>query len=50
MAASRPDLRRRAVTLLRPATAIDVAFARWELAHLHLFTLSDGTQVSPLDW
>ncbi|MEU0374758.1 hypothetical protein ABZ070_32020, partial [Streptomyces sp. NPDC006283] len=32
------------------ATAIDLAFARWDLAHLHLFTLSDGTRVSPLEW
>jgi Plasmid pRiA4b ORF-3-like protein len=32
------------------ATAIDLAFGRWDLAHLHLFTLSDGTRVSPLDW
>ncbi|MFB7294044.1 IS1096 element passenger TnpR family protein [Actinacidiphila glaucinigra] len=32
------------------ATAIDLAFGRWDLAHLHLFTLCDGTQVSPLDW
>ncbi|MEU7473023.1 hypothetical protein AB0A94_31650 [Streptomyces sp. NPDC044984] len=32
------------------ATAIDSAFGRWDLAHLHLFTLSDGTRVSPLAW
>jgi hypothetical protein len=32
------------------ATAIDLAFGRWDLAHLHLFTLSEGTRVSPLDW
>lgn len=32
------------------ATAIDPAFARWDLAHLHLFTLSDGSRVSPLQW
>jgi hypothetical protein len=32
------------------AAAIDLAFARRDLAHLHLFTLSDGTRVSPLDW
>ncbi|MFD4578198.1 hypothetical protein ACFWNK_38625 [Streptomyces sp. NPDC058417] len=32
------------------ATAVDLAFARWDLAHLHLFTLADGTGVSPLEW
>ncbi|WSS99885.1 plasmid pRiA4b ORF-3 family protein [Streptomyces phaeochromogenes] len=32
------------------ATAIDLAFGRWDLAHLHLFTLSDGARVSPLHW
>ncbi|MEJ8632024.1 hypothetical protein [Streptomyces sp. MS2.AVA.5] len=32
------------------ATAIDLAFARWDPAHLHLFTLADGTRVSPLEW
>lgn len=32
------------------ATALDLAFGRWDLAHLHLFTLSDGARVSPLDW
>ncbi|MGW1728704.1 IS1096 element passenger TnpR family protein [Streptomyces sp. NPDC002306] len=32
------------------ATAIDVASARWDLEHLHLFTLSDETRVSPLEW
>jgi hypothetical protein len=31
------------------ATAIDLAFGRWDLAHLHLFTLSDGARVSPLE-
>jgi hypothetical protein len=30
--------------------SIDVAFGRWDMAHLHLFTLSGGTGVSPLDW
>lgn len=30
------------------AAAIDAAFARWDLAHLHLFTLADGTPVTPL--
>ncbi len=32
------------------AAAIDLAFGRWDLAHLHMFTLSDGTGVSPLGW
>ncbi|GGL12603.1 IS1096 element passenger TnpR family protein [Mangrovihabitans endophyticus] len=31
------------------ATAINLAFARWDLAHLHSFTLADGTLVTPLD-
>ncbi|MFJ5218740.1 hypothetical protein ACIP98_28970 [Streptomyces sp. NPDC088354] len=31
------------------AEAIDQAFARWDLSHLHLFTLADGTGVS-LEW
>lgn len=30
------------------ATAIDLAFGRWDPAHLHLFTMSDGTRVSSL--
>ena len=29
------------------ARAVDAAFARWDLAHLHLFTLSDGTAITP---
>ncbi|MDQ0958103.1 hypothetical protein QFZ66_001981 [Streptomyces sp. B4I13] len=32
------------------AEAVDVAFGRWDLAHLHLCTLADGTRISPLDW
>lgn len=31
------------------ATAIDLAFGRWDLAHLHQFTLTSGTRVGPLD-
>jgi hypothetical protein len=31
------------------ADAIDTAFARWDLAHLHMFTLADGTEVTGLD-
>jgi hypothetical protein len=30
------------------ATAVDLAFARWDLAHPHMFTLADGATVSPL--
>lgn len=32
------------------AEAIDCAFGRWDLAHLHMFTLADQTGISPLDW
>lgn len=28
------------------ADAIDLGFGRWDLAHMHMFTLSDGTQVT----
>ncbi|HEV2088069.1 MAG TPA: hypothetical protein VGR21_07140 [Cryptosporangiaceae bacterium] len=28
------------------ARAVDPAFARWDLAHLHMFTLADGTHLS----
>ena len=31
------------------AEAIDRAFARWDLAHLHEFTLADGRTVGPID-
>ena len=31
------------------AGAIDLAFARWDLAHLHSFTIAGGTTVTPLD-
>jgi hypothetical protein len=31
------------------ADAIDAAFARWDLAHMHMFTLADGAQVTPVD-
>ena len=31
------------------ATAIDLAFGRWDLAHMHAFTLLDGAQATPLD-
>ncbi|MFC9398047.1 hypothetical protein ACFTWS_33520 [Streptomyces sp. NPDC057027] len=32
------------------AESIDVAFGRWDLAHLHMFTLAGGVGVSPLEW
>ncbi len=32
------------------ARAVDLAFSRWDLAHLHLFTLADGTDISSLEW
>jgi hypothetical protein len=31
------------------ADAIDTAFARWDLAHMHMFTLADASQVTTLD-
>jgi hypothetical protein len=37
----------RLTTFEQLATAIDDAFARWDRAHLHEFTLTDGTPVSP---
>jgi hypothetical protein len=40
----------RSHTFRQLATAIDDAFARWDRAHLHLFTLADKTEVSPLRW
>lgn len=30
------------------ANAIDTAFARWDRAHLHMFTLADRTEITPL--
>jgi hypothetical protein len=30
------------------ADAIDLAFARWDLAHLHMFTLADRTEITIL--
>ena len=32
------------------AESIDDAFARWDRAHLHLFTMADNTPITPLDW
>lgn len=31
------------------AEAIDIGFGRWDLAHMHLFSLADGTQITALD-
>lgn len=30
------------------AAAVDIAFARWDRAHMSMFTLTDGTTVTPL--
>lgn len=40
----------RSTTFAELATAIDDAFARWDRAHLHLFTLDGGALVSPKAW
>jgi hypothetical protein len=32
-------------TFAHLATAVDAAFARWDLSHLHLFDLPDGRQI-----
>lgn len=37
----------RSTTFEQLATAIDDAFARWDRPHLHEFTLTDGTPISP---
>ena len=39
----------RSHSFLQLAQAIDTAFARWDLSHLHMFTLADGTPISMLD-
>jgi len=36
----------RSHTFAQLAHAIDVAFARWDLAHMHMFTLADNTEVT----
>lgn len=38
----------RSHTFAQLAAAINTAFARWDLAHLHLFTLADGSSVATL--
>ncbi len=40
----------RSHTFAALATAINDAFARWDRAHLHRFTLADGTQIGRPDW
>jgi hypothetical protein len=41
----------RSHTFAQFAEAIDDAFARWDRAHLHEFTLADGTRITtPDDW
>jgi Plasmid pRiA4b ORF-3-like protein len=37
----------RSHTFAQLAAAVNVSFARWDLAHLHQFTLADGTNVAP---
>ncbi|MGW5667776.1 IS1096 element passenger TnpR family protein [Micromonospora sp. NPDC003776] len=39
----------RSHTFARFADAIDLAFARWDLAHIHMFTLADQRQITPLE-
>lgn len=39
----------RSHTFAQLADAIDAAFARWDLAHMHMFTLADQTQITPLE-
>jgi hypothetical protein len=38
-------LARPGMTFRDLAVAIDTAFARWDLAHLHAFQLADGTRI-----
>lgn len=40
----------RRTTFRQLADAIDDAFARWDRSHLHMFTLADGIEISPLQW
>jgi hypothetical protein len=39
----------RSHTFEQLADAIDAAFARWDLAHMHMFTLADGNEITALD-
>lgn len=38
----------RSHTFRQLAHAIDTAFARWDLAHMHMFTLADATEITAL--
>ncbi len=38
----------RSHTFAQLARAIDTAFARWDLAHMDMFTMADGIEVTPL--
>ena len=40
----------RSATFEQFAEAVDDAFGRWDRAHLHEFTLADGTSISPAKW
>jgi hypothetical protein len=40
----------RSATFEHLAAAIDDAFARWDRSHLHEFTLTDGTVITPHRW
>jgi hypothetical protein len=51
LAAAGSHLRRgRSHTFAEFVEAVDAAFARWDLAHLHLFALADETEISRLEW
>jgi hypothetical protein len=39
----------RSHTFRQFADAVDVAFARWDRAHMHSFTVTDGTSITPLE-
>lgn len=43
-------LARRTHTFRHLAMAINDSFARWDLAHLHVFDLADGSKIVPLQW
>ena len=43
-------LAKRSASFRELARAIDSAFGRWDLAHLHRFSLSDGSEVVPVEW
>jgi Plasmid pRiA4b ORF-3-like protein len=38
----------RSRSLAQPAEAVDLAFARWDLSHLYMFTLANGTNITAL--